>query len=126
MLHYNSLERLANDKHSSLLSHFVVTNKVKCKILDFRGRIHNTLFLCNLRNVHRNLECYVTLKWKVLPVRNTLAYCQNLLVTKEINCFEYDTRDKHFRLLGHLFIMNKFQFSKYDIRDRIYYPSFSS
>jgi hypothetical protein len=41
-------------------------------------------------NQPNKLECYITLGWKGLQVKNTLAYWVYLEVTKKIKGCEYD------------------------------------
>jgi hypothetical protein len=61
------LERLARDKHSSLLSPFVSYKAL-------RVRIHNTPSSSQLTKRNNKLECYITLCWKDQLGKNALAY----------------------------------------------------
>jgi hypothetical protein len=55
--------------------------------------IHNTPFSLQLMNWPNKLECYITLRWKGLTGRNTLAYWAHFKVTKKKKFCENDPRN---------------------------------
>ncbi len=55
------------------------------------GTVSTTFhFLLNLR-IGNKPEYYITLGQKGFAVKNTLAYCKNLEITKKMKCCEYDS-----------------------------------
>ncbi len=74
MLLYTRLERVAKDKHSSLLSPFVHFEGMKCCKDGTRFHILNTLFSLKLMNGPKKLECYFTLGLKELEGTIPVAY----------------------------------------------------
>jgi hypothetical protein len=60
-----------------------ITNKLENYPLLY---LQHFIFLINYKWAN-NLECYITLGWKGLPVTNTLAYWVKSLVTIKLKCF---------------------------------------
>jgi hypothetical protein len=53
---------------------------------------HHTSFYRLHKNGPNKLECYITLGWKGLPRKNTLADFTHSQVMKKMKCFEYGPR----------------------------------
>ncbi len=84
VLHYNKLERLVSDKHSSLLGTFVSYEENEVVYIWY-WCIHN---ICDLQ-IHPIIQCHIRLGRKVLAWTNALAYWVHLKVRKKIKSRDF-------------------------------------
>jgi hypothetical protein len=94
MLHNIKQEKLAREKSSSLLSLLVSYKENVVLRVWPQGCIHNILIYFYLMYGPNKLECYIALVRKGFPEANTLAYWALLLVTKKMECYQYEPRGR--------------------------------
>jgi hypothetical protein len=91
--HHNEYERLAADKHTSLLDPFVSYDENEVLWIWTQELLSQCFSLLLLTSWPIKVECYIKLSMKDLLLMNTLAYWTHLYAMKKMKCCGYRLRN---------------------------------